>query len=126
MDKIIVAIFLILLGAIVAGVIASRESPTFSEVDTTSTEKSGSIWEDTVDITIADKERVNYSNESKYLIYTEEGETFENRDSLIRGKFDSSDLYGRLKRGSRYRCRVTGIRNKFFSWYRNIVSCEEL
>lgn len=83
--------------------------------------------EEGVVITIKDKERVvNRDGEgSKYLIWTEEGETFENVDSLLFGKFNSSDLYGQLERGMKYRCKVFGFRIKLLSIYRNLISCEE-
>ena len=62
---------------------------------------------------------------SRYLIFTDE-ETFENTDELFLGKFNSSDLYSAIKPNKTYRARVTGVRLPFFSWYRNILSIEEL
>ena len=60
----------------------------------------------------------------KYLVYAE-GETFENEDSFMHWKFNSSDVQGQLDRGARYRVKVYGWRIPFFSWYRNIVEIEE-
>ena len=85
--------------------------------------------EEKVTITITEKERVTYNDgdsvTSKYLIFTEH-ETFENVDSLVRFKFDSSDLYGKLKDGQTYKATVYGFRVKFLSMYRNIVTVEEV
>lgn len=67
-------------------------------------------------IHINDKERI----EGDYLIYTED-EVFKNTDSLLFMKFDSSDVYNKLKIDGRYRVKVYGFRIPFFSMYRNIV-----
>lgn len=76
-------------------------------------------------ITIEGKERITSSanEESKYLIFTS-AETFENVDSLLAFKFNSSDVYGSLKQGSLCELRVTGFRIPFLSTYRNILSAE--
>lgn len=81
-------------------------------------------------VTIVEKELVNYFSEgdadSKYLIYCEDenGETlvFENTDNWLRGKWDSSDIYAKLKVGETYTVTVIGIRIPFFSMYQNIVN----
>lgn len=81
---------------------------------------------DQVSITVTEKERVTSSGEntwSRYLIFTEEGETFQNTDTLFRLKFNSSDVYGSLKTGQSYDCTVYGWRIPFLSVYRNIVEC---
>jgi hypothetical protein len=80
--------------------------------------------EEHVTITVTDKQRVGFgsgeSRNEKYLIYTET-ETFENTDTMIYGKHNSADFYGRLKVGHTYRVMVTGWRNPLWSSYRNIV-----
>lgn len=88
---------------------------------------SGYLQESNVTITVKDKERIvdRDGEGSRYLIWSED-ETFENVDSLIKGKFNSSDLYGRLEEGKTYDCKVYGWRNGFFSWYRNIIECKEV
>jgi hypothetical protein len=77
-------------------------------------------------ITINDKERITQSAgegvSSKYIVYTEEGEVFENTDSMLFGKFNSSDVYGKLRKGKRYRVSVAGWRVHWMSSYRNIIS----
>lgn len=79
-------------------------------------------------LTVSDKERImnKSDNGSHYLIWSEEGEVFENTDQLFIGKFNSSDIQGQLKSGNKYHCSVYGIRNQFFSWYRNIYDCVEV
>ena len=79
---------------------------------------------DYVTATVTSKESVARGKGHKYLIFTE-GETFENTDSLAFWKFNSSDIYGRIKAGKRYRFKVRGWRVPMFSWYRNILDAEE-
>lgn len=84
----------------------------------------------TYTITITDKERVTRqytenSIDSKYLIYGEDenGKTyvFEDTDTLFRGKFNSSDVYGALKEGETYELTVIGFRVHILNWYENII-----
>jgi len=79
---------------------------------------------ETVTFTVTDKEtKVTSDGEnvsSKYIVFTE-NETFENTDLLFGGKFNSSDIQGKLKRGETYTADVYGWRVPFFSMYRNIV-----
>lgn len=84
----------------------------------------------TYTVTITDKERVTTqvaedSIDSKYLIYGEDenGKTyvFENTDTLFRGKFNSSDVYGALREGETYELTVIGFRVHIFNWYENII-----
>lgn len=80
-------------------------------------------------IMITDKERVNSGSSSKYLVFGEDenGEllVFQNTDNLLRGKWNSSDIYGKLKIGNTYRVKVVGYRIPFLSSYKNIISYEE-
>lgn len=85
----------------------------------------GYLKESEIEITVKDKERVVYNKGSEYLVWTE-NEVFKNTDSLMKGKFNSSDLQGKLERGKTYRCKVYGWRINFLSKYRNLVNCEEL
>jgi len=57
---------------------------------------------------------------SKYLIYTTD-ETFQNTDSWVYGKFNSSDFQGKLLPNTTYKVKVLGWRIPFLSTYRNIV-----
>lgn len=84
----------------------------------------------TYTVTITDKERVTTQSakdsiDSKYLVYGEDenGKTyvFENTDTLFRGKFNSSDVYGALKEGKTYELTVIGFRIHILNWYENII-----
>lgn len=79
--------------------------------------------------TVTDKDIKRYGEEDKYLVFieTEDGETevMEITDSLIYGKFDSSDIYGSLKVNEKYTFTITGSRNEFWSWYPNIQEVEK-
>lgn len=74
-----------------------------------------------VTATVTDKVVKNDGNSSTYLIFTDKG-VFENSDSLVNGKWDSSDVYSEIKKGKTYVFHVRGIRNHFLSWYPNILS----
>ena len=79
----------------------------------------------TVTATVTGKERIiNQSGqdniESFYLVYTDKG-TMKLEDDLIRGNWESSDVYGRLKNDSTYTFTVSGYRFGFLSMYPNII-----
>jgi translation elongation factor P/translation initiation factor 5A len=71
-------------------------------------------------VVIQDKERIVSGKESKYLVFTDR-ETFENVDSILALKFNSSDVYGRINKGATCDFVVTGFRVPLFSMYRNIL-----
>lgn len=85
-------------------------------------------------ITITDKERIyegsGESSSSKYLVFgdDENGNSlvFENTDCFIRGKWNSSNLQGKMKEGNTYKITVVGYRISFFSMYQNIIKVEEI
>lgn len=77
--------------------------------------------------TITVEERIGaHGQEGIYLILTEDGEAFTVEDNIFRFQFDASDRYASLKEGGRYHVTCTGWRFQPFSWYRNIVSIEEV
>ena len=81
---------------------------------------------ETVTIEVTGKEvKSDGDSESKYLIYTKD-EVFENTDAYYFDKFNSSDLYGQLEIGKKYSCDSFGERNPRWSWYRNLITCEEV
>lgn len=84
----------------------------------------------TPDITVADKMVQVHDKEGKYLIYTkvngEAFEVYENTDNLLRGKFNSSDVYNQIEIGKTYRFRVVGFRIPFLSMYKNILEVTEI
>jgi hypothetical protein len=80
--------------------------------------------DEVVTVTVESKERIVTQDSSKYLVFTN-GEVFENTDSLLYWKFNSSDLYGELKEGETYTVRVYGWRIPFLSNYRNIIEIKK-
>ena len=84
--------------------------------------------EDGVIINVIKTERVTTKDgdqlNSKYLVFTT-NEVFENTDSWVFGKFNSSDLYGKLTPG-RYKVKVCGWRLPYLSSYRNIPKVNKL
>lgn len=81
--------------------------------------------EDTVRITVTDKVVKRYDESDVYLIFTED-ETFKISDELSYLRYDSSDLYGKMKVGKTYDCKVSGWRIHVTSSYRNIIEAEEV
>ena len=82
--------------------------------------------EDTVTITVEDKAVKRHGDsDDKYLIYTDNG-TYEITDSLAYWRWDSSDLYGKMKVGHTYECKICGWRIPFFSTYKNIIEATEV
>lgn len=76
--------------------------------------------ETTIEIKVTDKEVKVSESSSDYLIFTD-GEVFQNSDSFIYWKFNSSDFQGEFHVDSSYRVVVVGWRIPFLSMYRNIV-----
>lgn len=76
-------------------------------------------------VVIEDKERITETDgESRYIIFTNKG-VFENTDSFWYFKFDSSDVYSKLRRGNSYTIKAYGWRIPFMSSYPNIVEVTE-
>ena len=86
--------------------------------------------EQTYVATVTDKEVKNYKNSSKYLVFTktEDGETkvFSVEDSLIRFRWNSSDIYGDIEAGNTYRFTTIGFRFEILSIYENIIDFKEI
>lgn len=55
-----------------------------------------------------------------YMIVDSDNNTYQITDLLFKGKFNSTDLYNTFQIGQVYLVEVSGIRNHFFSMYRNI------
>lgn len=75
--------------------------------------------------TVTDKGIKRADDTDKYLIYTDIG-TFENTDELLCGKFNSSDIYGRIRVGDTYEFTVIGFRIPFLSAYQNIIEVKHI
>ena len=79
-------------------------------------------------VTVIDK---SYSGESDgYLVWVEDenGTQYElqNEDIILKGKFNSSTIQGKLKEGETYNIRTVGWRIPLFSSYPNIVEYEKV
>ena len=76
-------------------------------------------------ITVTGKEVKNSIDDSKYLIFakTENGETktFSIEDSVIKWRWNSSDVYGDVEIGKTYEIKVIGWRIPIISSYENIM-----
>lgn len=76
--------------------------------------------------TVTDKER---HEDGYYLIFCTdlEGNTivFKNGDTVLRGKFDSSDMYQKIEENKTYKFHLNGYRSELWSLYENILSFEE-
>lgn len=77
-------------------------------------------------LTVVDK---SYSGEADgYIVWFEDENgtqyEFENADSLLRGKFNSGTVQGKLKEGNTYNITTTGWRIPIFSAYPNIIEYE--
>lgn len=83
-------------------------------------------------VIVTDKERIvkgsGDSTGSKYLVFADdvngESRVFENTDTLLRLKWNSSNLQGQLKVGHKYKITVVGFRLSFMSMYENIIKVE--
>lgn len=79
---------------------------------------------ETTTVTVTDKTVKNNGDDGKYLVFTEDTkgniEVFEITDSLLKGRFNSSDVYAAINVGETYIFTVGGSRNEFLSWYPNI------
>lgn len=88
------------------------------------TEESGVIF------TVTHIERIIQDEQSKYLVFTEgengKIEVFENTDTVLYFKFNSSDIQARLRPGKKIEAKVNGLRIPFLSMYRNIIAVKEL
>lgn len=80
-----------------------------------------------VSFTVKKTERVitgsGNSTSSKYLVYTD-NEVFENTDTLLSMKFNSSDIYANMDNGIECDATVNGFRVPFVSMYRNIIDAD--
>lgn len=74
----------------------------------------------TVSVKIKRLERITTNQGGKYLVFTDKG-VFENTDTLLFWKFNSSDIYGQLEVGKTYTLRVVGWRWQAWSIYPNII-----
>lgn len=63
---------------------------------------------------------------SEYRIYTENCGTFVVTDSIVDGRFDSADVYQKIKAGKTYDMTLRGPRIPILSMFPNIISLQEV
>jgi hypothetical protein len=75
-------------------------------------------------ITVLKEQRITDADgkHSRYLVWDTDGNVYENVDSMLFFKFNSSDVQGALNAGSKVTIKTSGIRFGFMSWYPNIIS----
>jgi hypothetical protein len=61
-----------------------------------------------------------------YVVFSREGEIYENTDVWYRGKWSSGSLQARLQVGQKYRVKLLGWRVPVLSWKENILSAEPI
>lgn len=74
--------------------------------------------EQIIEIEIQDK--YTKGKEGTYFIIDNNDNTYIVADMLFLGKFNSTDIYNKLKIGKKYKVKVTGERIHFWSMYQNI------
>lgn len=74
--------------------------------------------EQIIEIEIQDKYTKGESG--RYYIVDNNDNTYQVYDMLFIGKFNSTDIYNKLKIGKKYKVKVTGERIHFWSMYQNI------
>lgn len=76
-----------------------------------------------VKITVTGKESVNTGDGHEYRVYTKD-ETYVMKDSLLKGRFRTSNDYGALQSGHTYICTKFGWRVPLFSMFQNLRDCK--
>lgn len=69
---------------------------------------------------VSDKNVKRSGESEKYLIFTDKG-TFEVTDNFVHFRFNSSDVYGSIRKDTCYNFVVTGFRSGLLSEYQNIL-----
>lgn len=86
--------------------------------------------QETVIVTVEDKDRIVNDGDSYYLIFGSDSNgnpiVFRNVDSMIYRKWNSSNVQAALKEGHTYKVKLVGIRVPFLSMYQNIIDYEEV
>lgn len=75
--------------------------------------------------TVTGKDRTSGSGDSgssDMRVYTKQCDTLHDSDSMWRGKYNSSNLFGQIQIGHTYRFEVAGYRSGILSAFPNIVA----
>ena len=89
-------------------------------------------FNDTVykNVTITEKYRVNKGSDSYWVVLGENPDNgdleFKIEDNMLRGQFNATSIFNKLKIGKTYNLTVVGFRNGLLSEYPNIIKCEEV
>ena len=79
---------------------------------------------------MTDKGIKNDGNHGRYLIYCEDGDgdtqVYQIADSILKLRFNSSDIYPNLEIGKTYELTICGERVPILSWYPNIYEYMEV
>lgn len=76
---------------------------------------------------VVSEKSVNATGEgSEYRIYTENCGTFVVTDSIVDRRFDSADVYGKIKAGKTYNLTLRGPRIPVVSMFPNIIMIQEV
>ena len=73
-------------------------------------------------VTIDDKWVKQSGSDTKYLVSSTDGQVFQIRDTILYWRFDSSNLYAKIKPGQTCYVTTQGFRFKMVSLYKNIVN----
>lgn len=88
------------------------------------------INEKNIVVTVTDKGVKVKNNDSKYLIYTKDKDdnvqVLKITDSILRRRFNSSDVYAVIEPGKTYKFTTVGYRIPIFSMYPNILKYQEV
>ena len=89
-------------------------------------------FNDTVykNVTITEKYRVNKSSDSYWIVLGENPDNgdleFKIEDNMLRGQFNSTSIFNKLKVGKTYNLTVIGFRSGWLSEYPNIIDYKEV
>ncbi len=78
------------------------------------------VDEKEIEITIQDKYIKGNNGREQYLIVDTNNNTYVIHDLFFKGKFNSTDLYNKIKINKTYKVKTSGFRWQFMSMYPNI------
>lgn len=81
-------------------------------------------------VTITEKYRVNKDSDSYWIVLGENPDNgdleFKIEDNMLRGQFNATSIFNKLKIGKTYNLTVVGFRSGWLSEYPNIINYEEV
>lgn len=81
-------------------------------------------------VTITEKYRVNKGRDSYWIVLGENPDNgdleFKIEDNMLRGQFNATSIFNKLKIGKTYNLTVVGFRSGWLSEYPNIINYEEV